>query len=66
MNLREMRQRAGLTQTELAKRMGVRANTVNQWESGIRHPDVMLAPKLADVLGCTLDELLRPIDNIRR
>ena len=66
MNLREMRQRAGLTQTELAKRMGVRANTVNQWESGSRHPDVMLAPKLADVLGCTLDELLRPIDNVRR
>ena len=59
MNMREMRKRVGITQTELARRMGVRQNTVGQWERGTRQPRAEMLPDLADALGCTLDELLR-------
>lgn len=59
MNIKEMRKCKGMKQSELARRMGVRQNTVSQWESGINHPRVDMLPDLADVLGCTLDELLR-------
>ncbi len=59
MNLRKMRTRIGITQTELARRLGVRQNTITQWERGSRQPRAEMLPKLADTLGCTLDELLR-------
>lgn len=60
MNLRKMRTRIGITQTELARRMGVRQNTITQWELGNRQPRADILVKLADTVGCTLDELLRP------
>lgn len=59
MNLREMRKRCGITQTELAKRLQLQQNTITQWELGHRMPRADLLPKIADEVGCTLDELLR-------
>lgn len=59
MNLKAIRCRAGMTQAELANRIGKRPNTITQWELGTRQPKADLLPKLADVLGCTVDELLR-------
>ena len=40
--------------------MGKSTNTINQWESGVRQPKADLLPQLADNLGCTVDELIRP------
>lgn len=54
-----LRERADLTQTELAERLGVTQGAVSQWEHGLAHPSIRLLPKLADILGCTVDELLR-------
>lgn len=59
MNLRKMRERCGITQTELARRLGIRQNTITQWESGRRSPRVSEITRLADAVECTLDELLR-------
>lgn len=59
MNLRKMRERCGITQTELARRLGIRQNTITQWESGRRSPRVSEIARLADAVECTLDELLR-------
>lgn len=36
--IREVRKRAGLTQTEFGERIGVRGNTVTGYETGIRTP----------------------------
>lgn len=36
--VRELRQRLGLTQEELAKHLGVRFQTVNRWERGHAQP----------------------------
>lgn len=40
-----LRRRAGLTQRELAKLVGVRQHTISQWESGARVPRGDLADR---------------------
>ena len=56
----ERRKSRNLTQQELGTVMGVTRTTVSMWESGASLPRANLLPKLAEVLGCTVDELLRP------
>lgn len=57
MELEKIRRVSGITQTELAKKVGVQQNTVSQWESGKRNIPSYLLPVLADVLCCTIDAL---------
>lgn len=57
MEIEKIRRVSGMTQTELAKKVGVQQNTVSQWESGKRNIPSNLLPVLADVLCCTIDEL---------
>ena len=59
--LRDIRQRAGLTQTALAKQLNVSPEAVTMWESGARKPDIITIKKLSVILGVTTDELLAPI-----
>lgn len=52
------RKRLGLTQEQLAERMGVSAQAVSKWENDLSCPDISILPQLADVFGITVDELL--------
>ena len=52
------RKRLGLTQEELAKRMGVSAQAVSKWENNLSCPDISVLPELAEVFDISLDELL--------
>lgn len=61
-NIRMLRKKSGLAQTQLAEQMSVTQQAVAKWETGTSLPRADLLPKLADVLGCTVDELLRPAD----
>lgn len=56
--LSEIRKRRGLTQSQLAERMGVEQPTVQRWEKGKREPDLGQLQTLAGVLGITAGELL--------
>ena len=57
--LKEKRVEAGLTQTELAKRAGVTARTIQNYELGNRKPANMeVIQKIADALGTTTEYLL--------
>ena len=47
----------GLTQEELAERVGVSCQAVSKWEQRISCPDIMLLPKLARIFGVTIDDL---------
>ena len=49
--LRALRKAKGLTQKDVAERLGVVAKTVSKWETGHGFPDVSLLSQLADVLG---------------
>lgn len=56
--IRELRQTANMTQRELATQIGYKTESaIAMWESGERKPPSDLLPLLANVLGCTVDEL---------
>lgn len=54
-----LRKQRGLTQEEVAGRLGVSAQAVSKWENDQTCPDISLLPALADLLGVTTDTLLR-------
>ena len=51
-----------MTQAQLAEMVGVVPSTINQYESGVRKPDVIMLKKLAKALHTTTDALLEPIE----
>ena len=59
-----LRKEKGLTQEQLAEKVGVSAQAVSKWENDVSCPDITLLPLLADILGVTVDELLgvKPIE----
>ena len=55
--IRTQRLEHQMTQTQLAKKLGVQYQTVSKWETGITVPDIAMLPYLADIFGITIDEL---------
>ena len=53
----QKRKALGLTQEQIAKRLGVSAPAVNKWESGVTCPDIALLPALARLLQTDLNTL---------
>ena len=58
-NLREARERLGLTQEQVAERSGVHATEVSRIEGGKRDPQVSTVIRLAKALEVEPGELLR-------
>lgn len=56
-NIARLRVQRGFTQASLAQRLGVTHQAVSQWECGDTMPDIAVLPKLASMLGVTLDSL---------
>lgn len=56
--IKEKREKLGLTQQELAEKLFVSRQTVCRWENGSRCPDLVMAKKIALVLGISMDELI--------
>ncbi len=52
------RKAKGMTQEELAGKLGVSSQAVSKWETDSSCPDISLLPQLCSVLGITTDELL--------
>jgi putative transcriptional regulator len=55
--IKELRQKLGLTQEELAKRAGVRRETIVFLEQGKYNPSLELAFKVAKELKISVDKL---------
>lgn len=55
--LAQLRRDSGMTQEQLAARLGVTFQAVSKWETGVSCPDIQLLPRIADVFGVTLDAL---------
>lgn len=53
-----LRRQRGLKQETLAEQLGVSAQAVSKWENDQTCPDIGLLPKLAEILGVSVDELL--------
>lgn len=58
----DCRLKIGLTQIELAEKIGVTRQTIISIEKGTCVPSVVLALRLAKVLGCTVEELFNESD----
>ena len=54
----QLRKSRGMTQDQLAERVGISAQAVSKWENDISCPDISLLPKLSEILGISVDELL--------
>lgn len=52
------RKRLGLTQEQLAEKLGITAQAVSKWENDQTCPDISALPMLADIFGISTDELL--------
>ena len=53
-----LRKEKGMTQTDLAEKMNVTDKAVSKWERNLSCPDINSIPKLAEVIGTTVEELL--------
>lgn len=66
-NIQNLRKKAEMTQDELAARLGVTFQAVSKWENERSAPDISLLPEIADIFGCSIDELFsrKPNYNIQ-
>lgn len=55
---KNVREKSGLSQQELATALGVDQSTVCLWETGKTKPRAKLLPAIAKILGCSIDDLL--------
>src|SRR6266849_3681105 len=61
--LRRARFQMGLTQAELAEKVGTTFETVSRWERGIKAPSAYYRRKLCDIFGKTAEELGLLVDS---
>lgn len=59
--IRQLRENIGLTQSDLAKKLNVKRETVTQWEAGTRDLKTGYIIDLADCLNVSCDEILRGV-----
>lgn len=55
----ELRKQHGMTQLELAEKMGVTDKAVSKWERDLSCPDINSLPTLAEILGVSVEELMQ-------
>lgn len=61
--IRALRVQNGLTQAELAEQLHLTDKAVSKWDRNLSYPDISLMPKLADVLGVTVSDLICEMDD---
>lgn len=54
----ECRKNVGLTQAQLAEKLGITDKAISKWERGIAMPDSSIMLELCDILGISVNELL--------
>jgi len=56
-NIKQLRQQKNLTQEQIAEKLGVSYQAVSKWENNANTPDIALLPKIANLLGTSIDAL---------
>lgn len=60
MSFASAREKAGLTQKEVAEKLHIDQSAVSLWETGKTSPRVTMLVKLSELYCCSVDDLLRP------
>ncbi len=55
--IRQYRLKAGLTQEQLAEKLGIGPQSVSKWENAVAMPDISALPILAEIFGVSIDDL---------
>jgi len=58
-NIKKLREKAGITQAELAQKIGVSQQQIAFYEKGHDLPNVLRIKAMAETFHCTTDELLK-------
>ena len=58
MGFKSARKKAGKSMLDVVKALDVSAASVYCWENGTYKPRASLLPKIAELYGCTIEELL--------
>ena len=64
--IKTLRKEVGLTQRELADKLGIDDSNISKWERGKALPDVSIIPQIAALLNITGDELLHPAETLQK
>ncbi len=62
-NLKKLRESKGLSQMQLAMKLGMNQNTVSRYENGEREADYQTLIMIADFFDVTIDYLIGRTDN---
>ena len=65
-NILRYRKNSGLSQEELAQKLGVTFQAVSKWENAKAAPDITFLPIMADVFECSIDDLFSYIPKCKR
>lgn len=55
--IQNVREAAGVSRRELARQVGVSSRQILRYEDGEQAPTLPVAARIADALGCTIDDL---------
>ena len=57
--LKELRREKGITQEELAEKLGVSGRTISRWETGSNMPDISLLVEIAEFFDVSIPEIIK-------
>lgn len=64
--LKELRTGAGLTQEQVAEKLGVTRSAIARWESGKGIPDISNLILISDYFNISLDEMIKGDDAVQK
>lgn len=56
--LKKIRKEKNISQEKIAKKINTTQSTISDYERGKTEPDLATLEKIANILGCTTDELI--------
>lgn len=65
-NILKYRKKSGLSQDELAQKLGVTFQAVSKWENAKAAPDITFLPIMADLFDCSIDDLFSYVSRNNR
>ena len=64
--IRQLRFKAGLTQEQLADKLGIGPQAVSKWENAAAMPDITTLPMLAEIFGVSIASTASRTGSIRK
>ncbi len=58
MELKKLREKLGISQTEVANKLKINSQTYNRYETGVNQPNIEMLIKLADFFNVSIDDLI--------